>query len=59
MIGSEQGPALGFGHPRRGGCRRVPDVDAAAKAMGKVRRAVFHPDPNARAVYDELYDAYV
>ncbi len=59
VIDSEQGPALGSAIHAAVAAGAYTDVDAAAKAMGKVRPAVFTPDPEHRAVYDELYDTYL
>jgi L-ribulokinase len=35
-----------------------PDVPSAAAAMGGRRQGVYLPDPNASAVYDELFAEY-
>jgi L-ribulokinase len=36
-----------------------PDVRVAAKAMGKVERAVYRPDDDRAQAYDRLYAEYV
>ncbi len=58
-IGSDQGPALGSAiHAAvAAGCH--PDVLAASRAMGRIERDVYRPDPAAADVYDRLYAEYV
>ena len=53
------GPGAGLGHPRRGRRGRLPDVPAAAAAMGGKREAVYRPDPASADVYDRLYAEYL
>jgi L-ribulokinase len=59
VIGSEQGPALGSAIHAAVAAGAHPDVRVAAKAMGKVDRAVYRPDADRAAGYDRLYDEYV
>ncbi len=59
VIGSGQGPALGSAIHAAVAAGAYPDVPAAAQAMGKLRREVYHPDQANAAVYDELYAEYV
>ena len=59
VIGSDQGPALGSAIHAAVAASAYPDVPAAAQAMGKLRREVYHPDQANAAVYDELYAEYV
>ncbi|HLH60005.1 MAG TPA: ribulokinase [Streptosporangiaceae bacterium] len=59
VLGSDQGPALGSAIHAAVAAGAYPDVPAAARAMGKVRREVYRPDPANAAVYDELYREYV
>ena len=58
VIDSEQGPALGAAIHAAVAAGAYPDVRAAATAMGKVRRAVYRPDPVRAAGYDQLYAQY-
>jgi L-ribulokinase len=59
VIGSDQGPALGSAIHAAVAAGAYPDVPAAAKAMGKLQREVYRPDPARAAAYDELYAEYV
>jgi L-ribulokinase len=59
VIGSDQGPALGSAIHAAVAAGAYPDVEGAAKAMGKVRPAVYTPNAEHRAVYDELYETYL
>jgi len=59
VIGSDQGPALGSAIHAAVAAGAYPDVPSAARAMGKVRRDVYKPDPANASVYDELYREYV
>ena len=59
VIGSEQGPALGSAIHAAVAAGVYPDVPAAAQAMGKLQREVYHPDLANAAVYDELYAEYL
>jgi L-ribulokinase len=55
VIASDQGPALGSAiHAAvAAGCH--PDITTAAAAMGRRTPAVYQPDPERAAVYDDLY----
>jgi L-ribulokinase len=59
LIGSDQGAALGAAMHAAVAAGAYPDIQAAAAAMGKVRRDVYQPDEDRAAVYDELYECYV
>jgi L-ribulokinase len=59
VLGSDQGPALGSAIHAAVAAGAYPDVPAAAQAMGKVKRDVYHPDPASADIYDELYAEYV
>jgi L-ribulokinase len=56
---SEQGPALGSAIHAAVAAGCYPDVPTAAKAMGKVRRDAYLPDPARHAEYTDLYIDYV
>jgi L-ribulokinase len=58
LIDSAQGPALGAAMHAAVAAGAHDDIHAAAAAMGKVRRAVYTPDPAAVDAYDELYEEY-
>jgi L-ribulokinase len=58
VIGSDQGPALGSAIHAAAAAGAYPDVRAAAAAMGRKQTAVYQPDPDAAAVYDELFAEY-
>ncbi|BCJ56560.1 ribulokinase [Actinoplanes sp. NBRC 14428] len=58
VIGSDQGPALGSAIHAAAAAGAYPDVRAAAAVMGRKREAVWTPDPEASAVYDELFEEY-
>jgi L-ribulokinase len=58
MIGSDQGPALGSAIHAAVAAGAYPDVHAAARAMGKVRRAVYVPDEDRAKAYDALFAEY-
>ena len=58
VIESAQGPALGSAIHAAVAAGAYPDVHAAARAMGKSRRAVFTPDEERARVYDALYAEY-
>lgn len=58
LIDSEQGPALGSAMHAAVAAGAYPDIRTAAQAMGKVRKAVYLPDPEATAIYDDLYAEY-
>jgi L-ribulokinase len=59
VIGSQQGPALGSAIYAAVAAGAHPDVHAAARAMGKVQRAVYTPDEVRAKEYDALYAEYV
>ena len=59
VIGSDQGAALGSAIHAAVAAGAYRDVPAAAKAMGKLHREVYTPDPTRAAAYDELYGEYV
>ncbi len=59
LIGTAQGPALGSAIHAAVAAGMYPDVPAAARAMGKVERAAYTPDPVRAAGYDSLYEEYV
>ncbi|HEX6468586.1 MAG TPA: ribulokinase [Streptosporangiaceae bacterium] len=59
MAGSAQGPALGSAIHAAVAAGAYPDVPAAARAMGRVEREAFRPDPARAAAYDELYAIYL
>ena len=58
IIESAQGPALGSAIHAAVAAGAFPDVAAAAKAMGRVDRAVYRPVPANVVAYDELYAEY-
>jgi L-ribulokinase len=58
VVASGQGPALGSAIHAAAAAGAYPDVRAAARAMGKVRRAVYVPDEAASVRYDALYAEY-
>jgi L-ribulokinase len=58
LIGSAQGPALGSAIHAAVAAGAYPDVPTAAKAMGKVERDVYRPDPERAEAYEPLYAAY-
>jgi L-ribulokinase len=59
VIGSAQGPALGSAIHAAVAAGAYPDVPSAARAMGKVERAAYVPDPERAARYDRLYAEYL
>jgi L-ribulokinase len=59
LIDSDQGAALGSAMHAAVAAGAYDDIQAAAEAMGKVRRDVYGPDEDRAAVYDELYARYV
>ena len=58
LIGSDQGPALGAAMHAAVAAGAYPDIRAATKAMGKVRRDVYVPEPARSEAYDPLYAEY-
>lgn len=56
---SAQAPALGSAIHAAVAAGAYPDVPAASKAMGSVRRAAYRPDPERHARYDRLYADYL
>ena len=58
IITSDQGPALGSAIHAAVAAGAYPDIRVAAKAMGKLRRGAFTPDPHRAAMYDRLYAEY-
>ncbi|MCZ7539521.1 MAG: ribulokinase [Anaerolineae bacterium] len=59
IIGSAQGPALGSAMHAAVAAGAYPDIQAAAKAMGKLKDEVFKPIAAHQAVYDQLFAEYV
>ncbi|TIC79763.1 ribulokinase [Nocardioides sp. GY 10113] len=59
VIDSEQGPALGSAIHAAVAAGCYPDVPTAAKAMGKVRTAVYVPDEARAQAYDRLFAIYL
>jgi L-ribulokinase len=59
VIGSQQGPALGSAIHAAVAAGAYPDVPSAAAVMGRLDKAVYVPDPERAARYDELYSEYV
>ena len=57
-IGSEQGPALGSAIHAAVAAGAYPDIHSASKAMGKLNRDTFTPNPEAVVVYEQLYKHY-
>ncbi|MCD9874357.1 ribulokinase [Streptomyces guryensis] len=58
VIGSTQGPALGAAMHAAVAAGAYPDIQAAARCMGKADRGVYQPDPERAAAYDSLYAEY-
>ena len=58
VIDSDQGPALGSAMHAAVAAGVHPDIYAAARAMGRIRRAVYTPDARRASAYDELYALY-
>jgi L-ribulokinase len=59
IIDSEQGPALGSAIHAAVAAGAYPDVPTAAKAMGKVRDAVYRSDESRAQAYDSLFAEYL
>jgi L-ribulokinase len=58
VIDSDQGPALGSAMHAAVAAGAHPDIYAAARAMGRLRRDVYEPDRARTEAYDELYGVY-
>lgn len=58
VIDSLQGPALGAAIHAAVAAGAYASVDAAAEAMGRVKRAVYRPDEARALQYDRLYAEY-
>ncbi|HYH88983.1 MAG TPA: ribulokinase [Solirubrobacteraceae bacterium] len=58
LLESEQGPALGAAMHGAVAAGCYPDIGAASAAMGRLRRGVYTPDPEASTAYDPLYEEY-
>lgn len=58
-IGSAQGAALGSAMHTAVAAGAYPDIQTAAKNMGKLRDESHKPAPEHHAVYDRLYAEYV
>jgi L-ribulokinase len=58
VIDSAEGPALGSAIHAAVAAGAYPDVPSAAAAMGKLRRAVYTPDPQRHRDYSALYAEY-
>jgi L-ribulokinase len=58
LIQSDQGPALGAAMHAAVAAGAYEDIQAAAAAMGKVKRDVYAPDESRARAYDRLYEHY-
>lgn len=58
MSGSPQAPALGSAMHAAVAAGIYPDIQAASKAMGKIKDEVVSPNPDNQRVYDQLYAEY-
>ncbi|CAA9227528.1 MAG: Ribulokinase [uncultured Arthrobacter sp.] len=58
VIGSAQGPALGSAIHAAVAAGEYPDISAAARAMGRLQRAAYTPDPGRAEAYTALYAEY-
>jgi L-ribulokinase len=58
VIDSDQGPALGSAMHAAVAAGVHPDIYAAARAMGRLRRDVYRPDRERASAYDGLYALY-
>ncbi|GAA3725152.1 ribulokinase [Streptomyces tremellae] len=58
VASSDQAPALGSAIHAAVAAGSHPDVRAAARAMGRVERAVHRPDPARADAYDALFAEY-
>jgi len=59
VIASAEGAALGSAIHAAVAAGAYPGVPAAARAMGKIRRAAYQPDPSRADAYDLLYAEYL
>lgn len=59
VIGSAEGAALGSAIHAAVAAGAYPGVVDAARAMGKVERGAYQPDPGRAAAYDLLYAEYL
>lgn len=59
IIGSAQGPALGSAMHAAVAAGAYPNIQEAARAMGKLKDEVFRPIAEHQAVYDKVYAEYV
>jgi len=59
VIDSDQGPALGSAIHAAVAAGVHPDVYAAARAMGRIRRDAYMPDAARASAYDDLYAVYL
>jgi L-ribulokinase len=59
VVGSEHASALGAAIHGAVAAGAYPDVPAAARAMGSVRRGVHVPDEARAEAYDALYEEYL
>lgn len=59
IIDSTQGPALGSAMHAAVAAGAYPDIQTAAKKMGKLKDEVFKPIAEHQAVYDQLFAEYV
>jgi L-ribulokinase len=58
VLGSDHAPALGAALHAAVAAGAHADIRAASAAMGAGTRAVYRPEPEAAAAYDELYAEY-
>ena len=57
-ISSSEGPAVGSAIHAAVAAGAYPDIHAAAKAMGRVRKNLYLPIPENAAAYDQLFEEY-
>jgi L-ribulokinase len=58
LLESDQGPALGAAMHAAVAAGCHADIEAAAAAMGKIRRAAYRPHAASSRAYDALYEEY-
>jgi L-ribulokinase len=58
VIQSSQGPALGSAIHAAVAAGAYPDIRAAAQVMGRSEQAVYQPNPDNVAAYDEMFADY-